>query len=131
MRSLYSLVVLVCVLMGGCSSRQITETFPLEGTDTVAVRIAVDKKTGKPYVKEETVVVNTGQRIVWVGPTDFQIVFPDGSPFQADKYSTEDAVINLTVPKNKDKRSGTKTKYKYDVIVNGERLDPHIVIIEL
>ncbi len=116
----------------GCASNGSDVSIPLEGTNTAVVRVSVATGTGKPKVSEDTVIVKTGQRVVWVGPQEFMIEFPQGTPFSRSKFSTDDAVINLVVPRNENARAENikKTKYKYDVVVKGERLDPHMVVIE-
>lgn len=100
---------------------EITQAIP--GTNTAVVKVSLDE-TGMPQVDFETVVVEWGQRIIWVGPQEMSIRFPKGSPFDETKLSTRDAVINRVMPKQKEK----EIEYKYDVIVGDKVLDPRMIV---
>ncbi len=133
MKSLRYFVSLVVMLFSvGCASTTEVITFPLKGTNTAVVRIMLDQR-GMPSVAEETVVIKSGQRVVWVGPKEFSIIFPEGSPFEQDEFRTDDAVIKAEVPRNSDKRilkGEKKIKFKYDIRVGDMVLDPHVIFIE-
>lgn len=135
--------LLVAASLFACSSAGGVKTFPLKRTDTAVVRIFLDEQN-MPRVIEETVVVEPGQRVVWVGPKDFTIRFPNGSPFKIDSnnallkepvtFSTTNSVFVAQVPKPKPKQQFLKdgeksTSFKYDVIVNGRVLDPEVIVV--
>ncbi|TQV86074.1 hypothetical protein FKG94_00495 [Exilibacterium tricleocarpae] len=131
--------VSVLTLMTGCATVKGTSSGTnnapvggtLAGTDTAPVRISLDKE-GMPQVDIETVVVKVGQRVVFVGPTEFTINFPEDTPFDRQKFETGDAVINLVIPqrvKRKFQQNIQEIKFKYDVIVGDKVLDPHMIVI--
>lgn len=97
----------------------------LEGTDTAVVRISVGSN-GIPRVSTEKVVLYPGQRIVWAGPTDMEVKFPQRSPFKENVLRTRDGVINRVIPDVKIK--GKEIIYKYDVVVDGKVLDPLLIL---
>jgi len=103
----------------------------IEGTDAAVVKISLSR-SGMPKVNIETVVVEVGQRIVWVGPDEITIRFPNGSPFDVDKLVTRDAVINRVVPAPTSKhfKEYGKDKFKYDVIVGKQVLDPFMIVVD-
>lgn len=105
---------------------------PIKGTDTAVVQIGLDED-GMPFVEKNTVVVRVGQRIVLVGPYDFAIRFPNGSPFAEDKYETRDAVMNFVVPVELEemmrKKGDKRAAYKYDIIAGDKVLDPMMIIL--
>ena len=121
------LCVIALLMATGCTSVGRT----LKGTDTAPIRISLGRD-GTPRVDIATVVVKVGQRVVFVGPEEFTIDFPQDTPFNSKRIDAENAVINLVVPEQVrgKAQSGAKTiKFKYDVIVNGKRLDPHMIVI--
>lgn len=101
----------------------------IEGTDTAVVKVELDKE-GNPKVDTEVFVVYEGQRVVWVGPKEMVIRFPEGSPFKKEKLYTKDAVINKIIPKQRSKefKKRGEIKFKYDVIVGKKVLDPFMII---
>lgn len=99
----------------------------IKGTKTAVVEVSIDDK-GMPYVKNDTVLVKVGQRVVWVGPESMTIKFPKGSPFKNAKLPTKNSVINMLVPKQRWKEKEEEKTFKYDILVNGKVLDPFIII---
>lgn len=99
----------------------------IKGTKTAVVEVSIGDD-GMPSVKNDSVLVKVGQRIVWVGPEDMTIRFPKGSPFKNAKLPTKNSVINMLVPKQRWKEKEEEKKFKYDVIVNGKVLDPFLII---
>ncbi len=126
-------VLIAVVVFTGCSGAAAVkdscdcadEGVVLQGTNTAVVRISLDGN-GVPRVSAEKVVVNVGQRIVWVGPEKMEIKFPEESPFKERVLKTDNGVINRVAPEQKFK--GKEKRYKYDVVVNGKVLDPFIII---
>ena len=127
------------VVMSACThvGAQTHHTSPIgvaiDGTDTATVKIALGKD-GVPKVSVDPVILKPGQRLVFIGPTNYQIEFPDGSPFGQTKFSTDNAVINLELAsQRKSSRRYDELKisqFKYNVTVEGKVLDPYIVLIE-
>ncbi|VUD64232.1 hypothetical protein TDB9533_03272 [Thalassocella blandensis] len=105
---------------------------PIKGTDTAVVQIGLDEE-GMPFVENDSVVVTVGQRIVLVGPFEFSIRFPKGSPFEEDKYQTRDAVMNFIVPleleEQMKKKRADRLVFKYDIIAGDKVLDPMMIIL--
>ncbi len=101
-----------------------------KGTDTAVVKISIDKK-GMPYVDVDPVIIKEGQRIVWVGPTEMQVIIQEGDVLSEEDLATKDAVINLKThvldEKLWDEKERVK-KFKYDVVVKGVVLDPVIIL---
>lgn len=144
------MLVLFIVFLSGCVTNCKCDTDPLKGTDTVAVLITV-KKDGMPQVNKETVTVKPGQRLVFVGPSEFTLRHRDDFLYNVvsqknnsrsankrdgvdEEISTADGVINLQISEEysrilKEKELDEIT-IKYDVIVNGVALDPFVKIIE-
>jgi len=140
-------ILLLCVACSGyvhkgkdhTRTQDVSGVIP--GTNTAVVEIGFDKATNKPTVSPETIILEAGQRVVYVGADDITIKFPkenkDGqpnrSPFIKDMYKTDNAVINLVVPlsvlddfdENENERD-----YFYDVRVGeSDWLDPHMIVI--
>ncbi len=105
---------------------------PIQGTNTAVVEIALDKN-GMPTVFSETIKVEIGKRVVWLGPEEFVIEFPEESPFKENKLFTQNGVINEIIPEEAfeyfSKQERFK-KFKYNVIVRDQVLDPYLVIID-
>ena len=100
---------------------------------TIINEIRIDNN-GVPTVEFNVVVLKeVDERLVFVGPKEFQIYFREGSFFIDDPkeypgyYQTKNGVIILRVDKKKVEKLGDRAKFKYDVIVNGVVLDPFAV----
>jgi|GEM_PF-4210414 len=138
-------VVVLCVgVLSACQQRCICETNPIPGTDTAMVIISIGED-GKPQVNVEVLDVYPGQRVVFVGPEAFTLVYREEFPYvrsEAEKksaasdnkseaeVSTDDGVINFTVLEEyRDTiEDGETLLIKYDVIVAGVPLDPYVRI---
>lgn len=128
-----SAVLLTLLLIGACSTTDHhprKETQVLPGTRTALNGIYL--KDGKPAVQYETVVLRTGQRVVFAGPDEFRIVFENESLFEdasdnePGDYRSRDGLIILNVSDEKTARLKDGTVFKYSVFVNGIELDPFI-----
>lgn len=128
-----SAILLALLLLGACSNlnhHTTKETNALPGTQTAINGIYL--KNGKPAVQYETVVLRTGQRVVFAGPDEFRIVFKEGSIFEdsnsndSGDYPSRDGIVILQVSDEKTERLKDGTVFKYSVFVNGVELDPLI-----
>jgi hypothetical protein len=103
---------------------------PQSSVSPVPVPINIGHTTGAaPIVDNDTVVIDRRQggdnlEIVWLCNAPgkiFHICFPKGSPFQQAHFSSEDNHSG----KIKPDASGP---YKYSIEVEGEVLDPTVII---
>lgn len=109
----------------------------MAGTSTAMVGLYIDSK-GYPQPTVGTVVVAPGQRIVFTGPSRFDIVFKDKkSPVDAMELSAKDGVLILDIPKdvfvredrrNPDNVGKDEIVYKYGIRVDGKLTDPVIIV---
>ncbi len=127
----FFLIVFCSLLFWGCSSTEIGKAHDLsvnKGTNTAVVKVLLDAD-GMPVVDTDPVVIEEGQRVVWVGPTDMAVRFGKKNPFGKEKLSTRDAVINVKVPKSKSWGKDEQYKtFKYDVLVGDQVLDPIFIV---
>ena len=130
MRNIF--LILSAVLLSACGGAKmncehcIGKGGVIQGTNTAVVEVRLDS-SGMPQVVTDPVIVNAGQRIVWVGPTKMTIAFAKNDYLKVERLSTRNAVINLELPVD-DSKTG-KTEIKYDIIVGDQVLDPIIIII--
>ncbi len=132
MKHLIIMMLVVCAgVLASCSQvkREVDpkETNVIKGTETAVVNVSLDED-GMPSINIDTVVVKEGQRVVWVGPKDMVVRFPESSPFKEKQLSTRDAVINEVVPSQSWKGAETTKRFKYDVVVGGKVLDPFLIV---
>lgn len=128
----YLLCVIFLFSVLGCSSsiakKDGLDLSVVRGTSTAVVKVRLDEN-GMPAVDTDPIVVREGQRIVWAGPTDMTIRFVGESPAGKVGFSTRDAVVNLKIPKQSSWNKGEEyKKFKYDVVVGDQVLDPIIII---
>lgn len=100
---------------------------PHPGREPIRVSIGADKM---PAVSPETVTACEGETLRWVfqgAAREFSIMFvgAEGSPFDWNQQTG--ATVTGTVKPGAAKNS-QKTEYKYDVEVDGQTLDPRIII---
>ncbi|WP_331351328.1 hypothetical protein [Cellvibrio sp. UBA7671] len=126
--------------LSGCASvecvKKTTEEV-LPGTSTALVGLYIDRN-GYPQASVETVVVAPGQRIIFVGPEKFDIIFKnEKSPVEQFKLSARDGVLILDIPRDvfaqedKDDRTNIgkdEISYKYGIKANGKETDPEIKV---
>jgi plastocyanin len=94
----------------------------------IRVSVGEDKM---PVVTPDSVTVCEGETLRWVfqgsDARAFSVIFvnADQSPFDWDRQTG--ATVTGTV-KAGSAKNGEKTEYKYDVEVDGQRLDPRIIV---
>ena len=97
--------------------------------NTVINEISIDEK-GIPTVEFEKVVLHNGERLVFVGPKEFEIFFKEGSFFHDSEkenpgyYQTTNGVIILEVSREKTEKLESGSVFKYSVFIDGVELDP-------
>ncbi len=100
----------------------------IPGTKAAVVEVSLGKD-GMPSVDTDPVIVEEGQRVVWVGPSEMTIRFVGASPVGKKVLETRSAVVNVKVPRQDAWEKGEDyKKFKYDVIVNGVVLDPLFIV---
>lgn len=125
--------------LGACASmdcKRPTREVP-PGSDKATVAIYLDKN-GFPKADAEKVIVAPGQKIVFVGPDQFDIIFKDNrSPIDKPEVRTSNGILVLEISKNifeKEDRKNPENKknnemiYRYGIRVNGKVTDPEIVV---
>lgn len=133
------LLSLSLLLSTGCVSQDCPEkeATVLPGTDTAVVKIYLDKRD-YPQATAEIVTVKPGQKILFAGPDQFEIIFKNQqSPIGKLEVRSENGVVVIEIPKDiferNRKKAGTSAArellYKYGIQVNGKLTDPTIRII--
>ncbi|MDR7090623.1 hypothetical protein [Cellvibrio fibrivorans] len=141
MRNFYGFVVVLSfLLLNGCSNfdSKVGELAALPGTDTVLVGLYLDKNS-YPQSTVETVKVFPGQKIIFAGPNEFDILFKDGkSPIRELQLKSSKGVVTVEIPKDIFEREQRATKksvsierllYRYGIRVDGKVTDPNIVVV--
>ncbi len=92
----------------------------------VTIAVNIGSGVGGPTVDKDPVTIDRTQggdyvEIVWVSSKTFSVTFPNGSPFSQSTFN------------NANNNSGTITStasgtYKYNVTVNGQVLDPQVIV---
>jgi hypothetical protein len=111
----------------------------LPGTTSAVVGIYIDIK-GYPQATVDQVKVSPGDRIVFVGPDKFDILFKNQrSPVGALELSSSRSVITIDIPRDIFERSRTSNNiqatdgktlvYDYGIRVNGKVTDPRIIVV--
>lgn len=125
-------IVLLPLFFLGCTEGQ---DFDLEralpGNGVVAVDVFLDESK-TPVVVKPKVYLKPNQRVLFVGPNNFSIEFIKGSPFPKYQYAAKNSIIDLQVPADVFKGVDPSIKvlvFKYNVIIDGNLLDPLIVIM--
>ena len=120
----------------GCASLDCkpTKGVVLPGTDTAIVGIYIDKK-GYPQATVDTVTVKPGQKITFVGPDKFEILFKNQiSPISKLETGTSNGILVIEIPKEIFERQQSAKNtveireliYKYGIRANGKVTDPTI-----
>lgn len=121
-----AVVLMFTVLAADAEKKEKRKGKVLKNTKTAVVEISLDE-TGMPVVNYDEIELKTGDRIIFVGPEDFEINFPKKSPFKVKKLMAQSGVINVKIKKRKNKKG--KVNYKYDIIHNDKVLDPDLIIV--
>lgn len=110
----------------------------LPGTSTAVVGVYIDEK-GYPQATVEQVKVAPGEKIVFVGPAKFDILFKgQKSPVGKFELSSADGIITVDIPRDifeKQQASNIQKAvdvrslvYEYGIRVNGKLTDPRIIV---
>jgi hypothetical protein len=136
----FGLVVGVVSLMSGCATQMCkTNDVALSGTDTAIVGLYIDKK-GYPQPSVQTVSVYPGQRVLFAGPKQFDIIFKEQkSPNGKLEMTSKDGVVVVDVPRDIFDREKSATRanpdsrkellFHYGIKANGKETDPTIRIM--
>jgi len=110
----------------------------LQGTDTATVGLYLDKN-GYPQASVETVTVAPGQRIVFVGPKQFDIFFKEQrSPIDKAELYTSNGILIVDIPKdvfdredrkNPENKNKNEMFFRYGIRVDNKVTDPTIHIM--
>lgn len=111
-------------------------SYAVTGTNTAVVGIGLDEK-GIPLETVQAIILKPGQRAVFAGPDEFQIVFKNNKfPERKPNYKSEKGVISISVPKDILDRPEFKREYEknksvrfdYAIRINGKELDPPFIV---
>ncbi len=126
----------LALYLSGCASYHCKSEVggALPGTDTALVGIYIDKN-GYPQATVKDVRVHPGQKITFVGPDKFDILFKDQrSPIDLFEVSSSKGVLVIEIPRDafsRQKMAATTVRelvYRYGIRVNGKVTDPTIHI---
>jgi hypothetical protein len=135
----YYFIAIMLMILAGCASLECKpgSGSVLLGTDTATVGLYIDKN-GYPQASVDKVTVAPGQKIVFVGPKQFDIIFKDQrSPIEKTEIRTSNGILVIEIPKNifdlEDRKSPenkgkNELVYRYGIRVNGKVTDPTIII---
>jgi len=135
-----SVVVIFVSLLVGCSGfhRSHDQGKVLPGTNSAVVGVYIDKN-GYPQATIDQVKVSPGQRVVFVGPEKFDILFKDQrSPIGKLEVSSSTGILVVDIPRdifesprttNFPQTTDIKALiYRYGIRVNGKVTDPSIIV---
>lgn len=140
----YMKILILCVLVslvGSCNQihNENGQGKALSRTDTAIVGVYIDDK-GYPQPTVEKVSVKPGQRIVFAGPKQFEIIFKDQrSPVDKLEIASVDGIVVLEIPRDIFERDRARAAasnsevpkeltYRYGIRVDGKLTDPIIHI---
>ncbi len=133
---LFSSMLLV---LGGCASKDCKPGAGkvLKGTDTALVGLYIDDK-GYPQAIVKSVVVYPGQKIIFAGPDQFDILFKDNkSPIDAMEIRSSRGLVTIEVPidiferKQRESKSADakdELRFNYGIRVKDKVTDPEVVV---
>jgi hypothetical protein len=130
---------LATLVSSGCASQDCRPQagMVLQGTDTAIVGLYIDAK-GFPQASVETVTVKPGQKIIFAGPDEFEILFKDQrSPIGKLEVRSTNGIVVVEIPKDifeRERANPDATKaitvkgllYRYGIRVKGKVTDPLI-----
>lgn len=124
------LIFLVFFSMSACASNSAKpndgERFVRDIKIPATVKVLLSEK-GMPVVDNDAVVLDDGQKMVWVGPENMVVRFPKGSPFKVEKLKSRAGVINIKAERMDWKKGELLREYKYEVIIGDIVLDPILI----
>lgn len=96
---------------------------PDKGPVQMPKRVRINFANGMPSVDNEAIELwsTEGEQVEWVSDHNFVICFPRESPFESRHFHTGSRVSGKIRP-------GATGRYKYNVEVNGQVLDPTVII---
>lgn len=132
-------IAIVLVMLGGCATQDcnLDRGSVLQGTNTVIVGLYLDKNK-YPQSNVDEIIVAPGQKIVFAGPDNFEILFKDQrSPIGQLEVKSSNGIVVIAIPENifeREQRSAKDTAvkkelvYRYGIRVDGRVTDPTIRI---
>lgn len=136
-------LIALIVFFTGCASAvdkkertRLSESYALKGTNTAVVGIAIDSK-GIPLETVKAVILKPGQRAVFAGPDEFQIIFKGKkTPSSKLQYRSSNGVVIIDVPKNIVERPDLKNefdksgqvRFDYAIRIKDRELDPPFIV---
>lgn len=137
---LFYVGIIISVLCG-CSSvdykpDELRTGYALPGTNTVVVSISLDKK-GVPKENFKDIVVYPGQKVLFAGPDEFQIVFKNKkTPNRRIDNKSSKGVVLIKIPEGileqpefiEEFRKNNQLVFDYAIWVNGVELDPPMIV---
>ena len=126
---------LACFI-SSCDILEKKEGKSLPGTETAIVGLYIDKD-GYPQANVEKVKVFPGQKIIFAGPDNFEILFKDQkSPTGRFEALSENGIVVIEIPRDifESEQRQTKTTdikelvYNYGIRANGKVTDPQIIV---
>ena len=132
-------VLTAVFVLGGCANKKCIPDVGvvLQGTNTAVVGLYLDENKN-PQAVFEDVIVAPGQKIVFVGPDNFDILFKDQkSPIGELEIKSSRGIVVIEIPKDvfeKEQRASKSTTmkkelvYRYGIRVAGRVTDPSIRI---
>lgn len=141
------LIVSMLCFFAGCASavdrkgssvntERLPTSYALKGTSTAVVGIAIDDK-GYPLETVKEIILKPGQRAIFAGPDEFQIIFKDKKiPNNKTTYRSVSGTVTVDVPKDildrpEFREEFAKTKqirFNYAIRVKDRELDPPFII---
>lgn len=136
-------LISMILFFSGCASalndtrsEKLPESYALKGTRTALVGVAIDDK-GIPLETVSAVILTPGQRAVFAGPDDFQIIFKGKrAPSRLMQYKSINGVVTIDVPKDIVKRADLKEEFEkngqvrfdYAIRIKDRELDPPFIV---
>jgi hypothetical protein len=141
MRYLKFIVIFAFMSIGGCAQLpcdcdEDSVGYVSSGTDTVVVKVSLGEN-GIPQQNYEKIVLSPGQKVIFAGPDEFQIIFKNRkTPNTIIENKSSDGVVLIRVPVDiLDKKEFLEEFKKYSYLtfdyairVNGRELDPPMIV---
>jgi hypothetical protein len=141
------LILSVLLMFAGCVTaidnrenklvrERLPSSYALKGTNTAVVGIAMDK-SGMPLETVKEIILKPGQRAIFAGPDEFQIIFKDQKiPDKKTTYRSVNGVVTVEVPRDILERPEYREEYakykqvrfNYAIRIKDRELDPPFII---